>query len=233
MYKKVYIRIIMIIIFLFCDILVIHYTNSYGYEGESIVYVIKPLGGTAEYLDLGLTDLEGQKVKLTVFKTNIWGFKDTEKIYSDQETLLPIRVERDISRWFGKENITEEYNQKDFKVTIIKFKGGKKVSEQILSADGLISNAILVPFYLRKVSDMKAGWSFIFRLPQKYEARLASLDEIKVGGRKFSTYHFTSIPDKFEIWISKDEARIPLKIKGKGSFNYTLLMKEHSMPSAH
>ena len=80
---------------------------------------------------------------------------------------------------------------------------------------------------------MKVGWSLIFRLPQKYEARLVSLDEIKVGGRKFSTYHFTSIPDKFEIWISQDYVRIPLKIKGKGGFNYTLLMKEHNMPSVH
>jgi len=230
---KVYIRIITIIIFLFCNIFMIHDTNSYGYQGESIIYVIKPLGGKAEYLDLGLTDLEGRKVKIAVFKTDVLGFKDTEKIYSDPKTLLPIRIERDISWWFGKENITEEYNQRDFKVTITKFKEGKKVSEQILTADGPISNAILVPFYLRKVSDMKVGWSLTFWLPQKCEARLVSLDEIKAGGREFLTYHFTSIPDKFEIWISKDDVRIPLKIKGKGSFNYTLLMKEHNMPSAH
>jgi hypothetical protein len=233
MFKKVHILIITTIIFLFCNILMIHDTNSYGYQGENIIYVIKPLGGKAEYLDLGLTDFEGRKVNLTVFKTNVFGFKDTEKIYSDQETLLPIRVERDVSWWFGKENITEEYNQKDFKVTIIKFKRGKKISEQVLSADGPISHAVIVPFYLRKVTDMKVGWSFIFRLPQKYEARLVSLDEVKVMGRKFSTYHFTIIPDKFEIWISKDDARIPLKIKGKGGLNYTLLMKEHNMPSVH
>ena len=233
MFKKVYIRVIAIAIFLFCNILMIHNTNSYGYEGESITYAIKPLGGKAEYLDSGLTDLEGRKVQLTVFKTDVFGFKDTEKIYSDPETFLPIRVERNIKGWFGKENIIEEYNQRDFKVTIAKFKRGKKISEQILSADGPIYNAVLVPFYLRKVSDMKVGWSFIFRLPQKYETRLVSIEEIKVEGKKFSAYHFTGIPDKFEIWISKDDLQIPLKIKGKGSFNYTLLMKEHSMASAH
>lgn len=211
----------------------IHHTNSYGDQGENIIYELKPLGGNAQYSDLGLTDFEGQKVNLTVFETNTLGFKDTEKIYSDPETLLPIRVERNIRLWFSKENIVEEYNQKDFKVAIIKFKGGKKISEQIFLTDGPIYNAVLIPFYLRKISDMKIGWSFIFRLPQKYEARLVSLDEIKVGEKKLLTYHFTSIPDKFEIWISKDDARIPLKIKGNKGFKYTLLMQEYSMPSAH
>src|SRR4030042_1044130 len=232
MFKKVYIRIIAItiIIFLFCNILMIQEVPAYEYQGESIIYTIKPLGGKAGYLDLGLTELGGRKVKTVVFKTDVLGFKDTEKIYSNPKTLLPIRVERDISWWFSKENITEEYNQRDFKVTITKFKEGKKISEQVLSADGPISNAILIPFYLRKVSDMKVGWSLIFWLPQKCEARLVSIDKIKVGEKKFSTYHFTSIPDKFEIWISEDDARIPLKIKGKGSFNYTLIMKEHNMP---
>ena len=113
---------------MFCNILIIHDTNSYGYERESITYVIKPLGGEAEYSDLGLTDLEGRKVKLTVFKTHVLGFKDTEKIYSDQETFLPIRVERDVRKWLGRESIIEEYDQSAFKVTITKFKGKKKIS---------------------------------------------------------------------------------------------------------
>lgn len=233
MFKKACIRIITIIIFLFCNILLIHDTNSYGYEGERIIYATKPLGGRAEYSDLGLTDLNGRKVNLTVFKTNVLGFKDTEKIYSDPETFLPILVERDIRRWLGRENIIEEYDQSAFKVTITKFKGKKKISQQIFLADGPIHNAILVPFYLRKVSDMKVGWSFVFRLPQKYETRLVSLDEIKIGENKFTAYHFTSVPDKFETWISKDDARIPLRIKGKGSFNYTLSMKEHNLPPVH
>lgn len=233
MNQKLGIPIILASFFLICAIFLTQSFPAYGYQGESITYVIKPLGGIAEYSDLGLVDVEGKQVNVTVFKTNVFGFKDIERIYSDPESLLPIRVEREVRWWLGKENIVEEYNQKEFKVTIRKYKGGKQVNEQTLSADGPIYNAILVPFYIRKVFDIKIGWSFVFRLPQKYEARVTSFDEIRVGEKKYSACHFTSIPDKFEIWISNDDARIPLKIKGKGSFNYTLLMKEYTRPHAN
>ena len=35
--------------------------------------------------------------------------------------------------------------------------------------------------------------------------------------------------DKFEIWISKDEFRIPLKLQGMGGFGYTFIIKEHTL----
>ncbi len=221
------------IIYLICAALMIQNAHAESYQGENITYDIKPLGGKAEYSDLGLTDLDGRKVKLTMFKTNILGFKDTEKIYSDPQTSLPIRVERDIKHWFGRENIIEKYDQEDFKVTITKFKGKRKMSEQVFLSDGPIHNAVLVPFYLRQMSDMKVGWSFVFRLPNKFEANLASIEEVRVGEKTSSTCHFTGVPDKFEIWISHDDLRIPVKIKGKGSFNYTLLIKERNMPLDH
>ncbi|MBF0330520.1 MAG: hypothetical protein HQL17_01180 [Candidatus Omnitrophica bacterium] len=200
---------------------------------ESIVYDIKPLGGRAEYQDFGLVDLDGRQVKLVVFTTRVMGFKDIEKIYGDPQTLLPVRVEREIRRWISRESIVEAYDQKAFTVTIRKFKGDKKIGEQVLSADGPIYNAILLPFYLRKTLDAKVGWSFLFRLPQRFEATLVSIDAIDVGGKAFSAYHFTGVPDKFEIWISDDDLRVPVKIKGKGGFIYTLMMKEHNMSPVH
>jgi hypothetical protein len=222
-------RTITMVIFLFCIVLMAQGVTADEYQGEHIVYFLSPLSGRAEYTDLGLTDLNGRKVRLTVFQTKVFGFKDVEKIYSDDITSLPIRVERDIKGWIGGENIIEEYDQTDFKVTITKLKGKKKVSKQVFSAAGPISNATLVPFYLRKVADMKIGWSYTFYLPQKYEAKLVSLDEIKAGGKKYSAYHFTSIPDKFEIWISDDAAHVPLRIRSKGGVDYTLLMKERDI----
>ena len=220
----------LIFLLLITQVILIGSITAYGKEGEIITYAIKPLGGQAEYSDLGLTQLAGKEVRLSSLKTESWGFKDTEKIYSDPETLLPVRVERDVRWWFGRENIIEEYNQRDFKVIITKFKGNRKVSELTFSADGPIYNAVLLPFHLAKVPNPEVGWSFVFRLPQKFEAKLTSLEDIKVGEKIFSTYHFTSVPDKFEVWISNDTARIPLKIKGKGGFNYTLVMKELKMP---
>ncbi len=213
--------------FLFCIAILSCGFLAYGFAGEDIVYTIKPLGGRAEYSDLGVADLEGKKVHFTIFKTDVFGFKDTEKIYSDPETDLPVRVERDVKWLFGKEDIVEEYNQKDFKFKIIKFKAKKKISEKTITADQPINNAILVPFSIRKVSNLKVGWTSSFALPQKYKVTLKSLDEIRLSGKKYSAYHFTSNPDKFEIWISSDQARIPLMIKGKSGFSYTLFMKEH------
>jgi len=200
-------------------------------EGESISYVIKPLGGRAVYTDLGMAELEGERMRLMTFSTDVIGFKDTEKVYSYPDNLLPRRVERDVSWWFGKEHIIEEYDQKNFTVTIRKFKNNKKVDEQVLQGDGPIYNVILLPFYPRIISNLDIGWSFTFRLPQKFEAKLISIDEIKINDVKRNAYHFTSDPDKFEIWVSKDNVRLPLKIKGKGGFNYSLLMKEYHSKS--
>ena len=204
-----------------------HIIAADEYKKEKAIYSIAPLAGRGEYSDLGIIDLEGKKVKLTVFKTNVLGFKDTETIYSDAQNFLPIRVVRDIAWWLGRETIIEEYDQQLFTVTIKKFKGNKKIQESVLKSDGPIYNAILVPFYLRKVTGLRIGWSFTFHLPNKFIAKLVSLDNIKVAGRKFQAYHFSSIPDKFEIWISNDNLRIPLKIKGRGGLNYTLVLKQY------
>lgn len=196
----------------------------HDYVGENIVYLISPFG-KAEYDDFGVVDLKGVKVNLITFKTKVFLFEDTEKIYSDPESFLPCKVERDISGLGGKEYITEEYDQKKFTVTMKKFKAGKQISEQITKANGPIHNAILLPFYLGKRPDLEIGWHFIARVPSEFKVELVSIDEIKVPAGKFQAYHFKSIPDKFEIWLNKDIPRVPLKIKGKA---YSLLMKKRS-----
>ena len=204
--------------------------DIYDYTGERILYLISPLG-RAEYNDLGVVDFNGMKANLVTFKTKVIFVKDTEKIYSDPESLLPIKIERSISKPWGKEYITEEYDQGKFTVVIKKFKGKKLVHEQTIKANGPIQNAILLPFYLRRRPDLKIGWHFTARVPTEFELELVSIDEITVPAGKFQAYHFKSIPDKFEIWINKNTPRVPLKIQGKGGFAYTLLMKKHSLPN--
>ena len=149
---------------------------------------------------------------------------------------MPYRIERSITKLLGNEYITEEYNQKKFTVTIRKFKGKKLVNEQIIKASGPIQNVILLLFFLRNNPDLKIGWSFTVRVPAEFKPELVSIklelvsiDKIIVPAGKFQAYHFKSIPDKFEIWINKDTPRVPLKIKGKGIFNYVLLMKKYSL----
>ena len=202
--------------------------DIYDYVGEKILYLISPLG-RSEYNNLGVVNLKGIKVNLVTFKTKVLFFEDTEKIYSDPESLLPLKIERTISKFLGKEYITEEYDQKKFTVVMRKFKGNKLIKEQITKAKGPIHNAITLPFYLRGRADFKIGWNFIARVPEEFKLKIVSLDKIVIPAGKFLAYHFKSIPDKFEIWINKDNPRVPLKIQGKGFFDYALLMKKYTL----
>ena len=203
-------------------------TYAQDYAGESILYLISPFG-RAEYNDLGMVDLKGVKVNLVTFKTKVLLFEDTEKIYSEPASLLPIKIERNISKFWGKEYITEEYDQKKFTVTLRKFKRDKIIYEKITQAKGPIHNAITLPFYLRMRTDLKIGWHFTARVPVEFELELVSIDEITVPAGTFQAYHFKSMPNKFEIWINKNNPRVPLKIQGKGVFDYALLMKKYML----
>ena len=201
----------------------------YNYTGESILYLISPLG-QSEYSDIGIVDLNGMKVSLVTCRTKILFFEDTEKIYSDPDTLLPIRVERNVSKLWIKEYITEEYDQKKFTVTLRKFKGDKIIFEQVTKASGPINNAVTLPFNMRRTEDLKIGWQLTVQIPtDKFKVELVSIDEIIIPAGKFQAYHFKTIPDKVEIWINKNSPRVTLKIQGKGIFNYVLLMKKYSL----
>ena len=98
--------------------------------------------------------------------------------------------------------------------------------------NGPIQNAILLPFYLRSIDNPKIGWEIKARVPEEFTIRLESFEEIVTPAGKFMTYHFTSSPKKFEIWISKDDYRLPIKIKGFGGMGYTMVVKTHFLPKA-
>lgn len=200
-----------------------------GHVGERIVYGISPVG-RAEYNDLGEVNIDGQKLDCVTFRAQAMGFDDTERIYSDKQSHLPVKVERDVSKWLGKEYLVEEYDQKNFVLTIDKFKNKKKVKQYVFKKDGPIHNAILLPFYLRTVDNLDIGWEIKARVPEEFTIRLESFEEITIPAGKFMTYHFTSTPSKFEIWISKDDLRLPIKIKGLGGINYTMVMKKYFLP---
>lgn len=194
---------------------------------EKIKYAISPVGNS-EYQYYGPTQMDGKKLNLVVFKTKVATFDDTEKIYSDPNTGLPVKTERFVSMWPMKEYITEDYIHQENRLVIKKYEGGKKTAEYLFKATGPIHNAVLLPFSLRKVPELNIGWTMDIRLPAEFKVRLSSIEEVVVPAGKFMAYHFTSVPPKFEIWISKDSQRVPLKIKGLDVFPYTLLMKERS-----
>jgi len=197
---------------------------------ETILYEISPFG-SSEYQDLGLVELRGSKMNLVIFKTDVAGFKDTEKIYSDPDTFLPLWVERDITMWLRKEYLTEQYFPKANREVISKFENGRKTKEYFFKANGPIHNAILLPFSLRKIQNLGIGWSCNIRLPEEFKVTLVSVENVSVPAGTFRAYHFTSVPAKFEIWITNDSLRLPVKIKGLGALSYTLSMKKRSAPA--
>ena len=194
------------------------------YTGERITYEVS-LMGSAEYNDMGIVEFEGKKARLVIFRTRVIGLDDLEKIYCDPATLLPLRVERDISFPFNKEYLVEVYDHKAFSLVIKKYVDNKEVKEYLFNAEGPIYNAILLPFYLRTIPKLELGWSFQSRFPEVFKISLVSIDDIEVPAGKFKAYHFTSQPNKFEIWISQDQDRIPIKIKETTGLGYTMVLK--------
>ncbi len=204
-------------------------SSNSKYYGEKIIYNISPLG-ISEYNDLGRVMLDGKVANLITFRTQVAGFDDTERIYSDPQTYLPLRVERDIKMWLKKENIVELYDAKNNKFTLTKFKNGEVIQQQVISSDGPIHNAILLPFYMRTVPKLDLGWSFDIRLPEKFRVTLTSIEMVEVPAGRFPAYYFTSEQSKFESWISMDQLRPRLKIKGVGGFDYILFPNKFFCP---
>jgi len=197
----------------------------YGKSKEKITFAISPMG-IAEYNDFGRVEFEGRQTDLVTFRTQVIGFDDTETIYSDPQTFLPLRVERDIRALTGNEKLTEYYDPGKCTLEIVKFKDGRESKVLSFSGDSPVHNAILLPFSLRKVPELHIGWKTDICLPNKFEVRLASIEKIEVPAGRFLAYHFTSSPPQFEIWISADDMRLPLKIKDTGGLGYSLLIKE-------
>ncbi len=209
-------------------------TERHDYLGEKILYLLSPLG-RSEYNNFGLVDLDGVKVNLVSLSYKVLFVDSVEKIYSDPETLLPLKIERTISKLWWKERVTEEYDQKNFIVEIKKFNGKKIIKQQVIRSKSPIQNVILSLFYLRNNPNLKVGWNFTVQVLAEFKPEvvatkleLVSIDKISVPAGKFQAYHFKSIPVKFEVWINKDTPQVPLKIKLKSVFDCAAVMKKYS-----
>lgn len=200
--------------------------------GEKMIYDVK-MGkitlGKSTFTHSNRLELNGKKVHLMIFETKLARFVDTEKIYVDPETLLPVQVERDIVNFFTREKITEKYDAKEFTVNISKTRGGKN-ENQVIKKDGPIHNAILLPHFVRRAAKLDIGSVLIANLPtSRYELKLVSLENITVPAGTFKTYHFESTPKKIDIWISADSRKIPVKIQSSAAFGYVMVLREYSL----
>ncbi len=198
--------------------------------GERITYDVMLGGmrmGKAVFYYQSKTEFGSKQVNLFTFETKLMRFKDNEKIYGDPETFLPLRVEREISSWPKYEKIIELYDQEKFSLNIIKAENGKNY-EQNFKKDSAIHNAVILPYMIRRIPELAVGWNFEANLPtQKFKIELSGIEDLKLPSGVFKAYYFKSTPERFEIWISADERKIPLKIRGMSGIGYTLVMREY------
>lgn len=199
--------------------------------GERITYQVR-LGklnlGTAVFEHLPYAELQGRKVNLMTFETRLARFTDLERIYIDPETFLPLRVERYVSTWPFPEEIIEEYDQEKYTLIIKKIKNNRQ-EEIVIRKDSVINNAILLPYYIRDIAKLEPGYNLMAGLPtQEFIIELVAMEEVSVAAGKVMAYRFESRPRKFEIWISADERRVPVKINGTSGLGYTLVLQEYS-----
>ncbi|MCK5492237.1 MAG: DUF3108 domain-containing protein, partial [Candidatus Omnitrophica bacterium] len=201
--------------------------------GEQIdydVYLGKVKLGRAKYNHMKKMMFQGRMVHLITFETKAMRFRDRETIYCELDTFLPIVVERKVSQFLKPEKIREEYDQKNFVLSITKQRF--TTEKHIIKKDAPIHNSILLPYVVRNAKNLDIGWSFEVNLPQrKYEIVLSAIETVKVPAGEFKAYYFESNPKQIRIWISMDENRVPLKLEGTGGIlGYKLLMREYSRP---
>lgn len=199
--------------------------------GETITYDIrfgKLHMGRAVFRNVGRSEVSGKVADLITFETKVSGFNDLETIYSDPVNFLPLKIERRINKFSVKERITEDYDQRNFTLTISKTKGKNKEQFRI-KRNSAIHNAILLPFYVRRIPKLDTGWTMTAQLPtQQFLIKLVSIEKLRLPSGEFNCYHFESFPKKFEIWVTVDNLRIPVKIKGLGVFGYTMVMRDYN-----
>jgi hypothetical protein len=202
-----------------------------NYAGETIIYDLK-MGalkiGTSTFQHQKRAPYEGIDAQLVVFTTHAVQIKDTETIWADTKDFLPLHIDRDVKMWPKYEQIVESYDQAGHALDIVKKAGGKQETLRIVK-QGPIHNAILLPYQVRRIPELAPGWSMKVTLPtQEFEITLKSIEEVNVPAGTFRAFYFESDPKRFEIWISADERRIPIKIKGSSGLNYTMLMRSYS-----
>jgi len=91
----------------------------------------------------------------------------------------------------------------------------------------------MLPFYVRTIPELSLGWNFTAELAQQqFLIKLVALENVTVPAGTFEAYRFESEPKKFEIWITRDELRIPVKIVGTSGIGYAMVMKQYGTDTA-
>jgi len=198
-------------------------------KGESFTYEVKCKDfkiGKSILTFNGEGDLDNKKVYHITFLTILPTLRDTEEIYADKNTFLPIEVHRKIRKRIGfSDNIIEKYDQENFRVDIEQ-KSKLRTNSFSIEKESPIHNVILLSYYYRTFENFNTKDRFKINLPTvDFEVAFKGIETIETHLGDYRAYAFTSDPPEFELWLSADEERIPLKIKNPGTLGYSLVIK--------
>ncbi|MBU1006013.1 MAG: DUF3108 domain-containing protein [Candidatus Omnitrophica bacterium] len=199
-------------------------------SGETLTYRVSYKGlriGKSVLTFNGEKDLGGEKVYHITFSTRVPSLKDTEEIYADKVTWLPLEVHRNIKKKVGfNDSIVEKYDQKKFRIDI-KQKSKLRSKDFSIEKDAPIHNAILLPYYYRSKESFSESEKLKINLPtMDFEVMFDGVETVRTPLGEYKAYVFTSDPPKFKLWLSADERRIPLKIKNPDALGYSLIIED-------
>ncbi len=198
-------------------------------EGEKFIYEVKYNRlkvGKCILTFHGEEDLDGREVYHITLLTKIPSLKDTEELYADKSTFLPVEVHRKIKKRLGfNDKIKEVYDQQNFRVDISQ-KSSLRSKSFSIEKDSPLHNAILLTYCYRAKESFNKSERLKINLPTvEFEVMFKGIETIKTPLGKYRAYAFTSDPPKFKLWLSADEKRIPLKIERPGKLGYSLIIK--------
>lgn len=229
-----YIIFIFITIFIFFFIYGLISIEPDGYsrenitKGERLGYEVrfgKLKVGNSGLVFHGEEKLGDKSVYHITFSTEIGAFKDVEELYGDKVTFLPVLVQRTLRR-FGTftTKITETYDQENFKVDVQK-KSKLRNERFTIEKDAPIHNAILLTYYYRTMPLYDSNERRRINLPTvDFEVMYKGEENLQTPLGELGAHSFTSEPQKFKLWLSKDDKRMPLKIETPNKVGYSLVI---------
>lgn len=198
--------------------------------GEVLTYTIRKFGvkaGEAVIEYRGLVDLEGQQKILITFVAKGFNFLDDEKIFADPETLLPVRVERELNIFGKRERIVEFYDIEKKTVTIKKYDNDAVIEEIVFKKEEPIDNLYCYIFRYRQSGLFKEGEAFRMPLPTKdVDFKIIRQERVAALQDRQNAWYMQSQPPEYHVWFSQDPRKIPLRIDGGGGLAKTVMVLE-------
>lgn len=198
-------------------------------NGECLAYGVRYKDikiGRSILIFHGEENLGDKKVYYITFSTDIPSFKDTEELYAEKDSFLPVEVHRSIKKRIGfNDRIEEKYDQENFRVEVTS-KSKLRTKSFSIEKDSRIHNAILLTYYCRSIENFEKEGTFKIALPTvDFEVSFKGTESIKTPLGQYEAYVFTSDPPRFKLWLSTDERRVPLKIENPSTLGYSLVIE--------